>query len=192
MLLEIALSRRAFIDSREAAVESLAGNCDETVSAELAGLLQLHNPLSLRQASATALAKCPCNLRCVQSILSYLERSWRGEKTLEGESQIEEVREAMRKDQELVYSFLMTVLRAQKKKVVQTLVDSYGLSSPVPSKFTLFLVDRATITEACPELELSGRSSSDEALRRDIGALMTKLACPKDLPPLRAPSDLTK
>jgi hypothetical protein len=157
MLLDIA-SRQNFLapDVQAAAIKALVQRKDPQISMPFADLLQPHEPLGTRQAAADALARIGCTSECVRSVLHYLERVSRGDLNEEDRvvfpGDTESLKAAQKKEQDLLYATLYSILQQQKTQVLTWLIRIYGLGSEDPAPFALELVSHLQLHEACPYL----------------------------------------
>lgn len=186
-LLKIAKDTSAQIERREAAVSALSRYSDAETSRVLASLLLPQTSLSLRLAIASHLRQSKCDESCVQSILLYLERNWRGEPNIEDGSKDAEVNLEIKRLQDRLRNQLYDDLLRERRQLGEALVSYFGLGSPVPSLFGLHVVSDLKLTDTCIELELSSRSVSNSQLERQVDSLMHELDCKQTLPPLYAP-----
>ncbi len=186
-LLKIAKDPNAQIESREAAVTALSKFTDSETSRALASLLLPQTPLSLRLSIASHLHDSRCDQSCVQSILLYLERDWRGEPNLEDGTRNPEVALEIKGQQNRMRKELYDDLLESRREMGEVLVAYFGLGSPVPSSFGLHVVSDLKLADSCAELELSSRVSSNSALKSQVDSIMHNLGCKQTMPPLYAP-----
>jgi len=188
LLLNIALGKEASgQDVRIIAIESLQARGGAPEATALSNLIQPHQALELRRATAKAIEGMPCNDGCVASILHYLERISVGERN------DEDLREDLRAnllrempnaftrhdyahEQKEIYHALENVLRRERSTTLAALVQTYGLASGFPSPFALALVSRVGLTEACSFLVNAEKSRAitsfrDEKLLRALEAV---------------------
>jgi hypothetical protein len=162
MLLEIALGRypNAWVwsEPRNAAIKELRSRHDTDYSSDLASLLQPHENLESRQLAANALANSGCNIPCINSVLHYVERRWRGEPTVE--ERLPYVPDEIRKEQFELESQLDSVLLRHQKDTLASLSAIYGLGSADPSPYAIALVRRLHLDTACPALVSSRKNAS--------------------------------
>jgi hypothetical protein len=190
MLLSIALGRTALAlpDVQREAMHALASRGDSSISATLAMVLQPHYPLPTRQAAAEALQTIPCSPECIQGILHYLERVWQGELNYEDRTRFpagldEVVKADLARDQETLYQTLCKVLKRESRLTLGVLVQVYGLGTSAPSKFSLEVINRMQLSEACPQVSqsqrLSKQSSADSFLapREELETTVHTLGC---------------
>jgi hypothetical protein len=191
-LLRLAVDNAVPFDSRNAAVAALAKRHDPAISADLAILIQPHTSESLRHAVATTLLQLSCSTECVQDVLHYLERMWRGEANSEDivtddlptkellqsnpalvNAQIAQVQA----DQQQLISQLNAILLRNRFGTIEILQRVYGLGSVRPSPFALHIVGELHLPEACPSLR---RPHLDEMAGEKLGnqiRIARELAC---------------
>lgn len=190
MLLNIAFGHTplAWPDVQEEAIRALASRRDEHIAIALAKLIQPHDAMPIRQASAEALQTMPCPPECVHLILHYLERVWQGEPNHEDRTTFpaglnEAVKADLAKEQEALYQELGGILKRERRTTLAALAEIYGLGTVAPSTFSLTFVSRTKFHEACPFIVHSDRlakhSSADFFLapRQEIGAAIRLLGC---------------
>jgi len=190
MLLNIALGRTSFpwADVQREAMNALAARRDPKISASLANLLQPHVISATRLAAADALQTLPCSGECIMSILHYLERVWQGEPNIEDRTTFppgldEGVKADLAKDQEVLYQKLYVVLRREARSTIEALCLVYGLGTDTPSRFSLTLLSRMKLREACAAVLESDRvlkqSTADlfQAPRDEVEVTLHALGC---------------
>jgi hypothetical protein len=190
MLLNIALGRTSFPwpDIQRAAMNALAARRDPKISVSLASLLQPHLTATTRLAVADALQTLPCSGECIASILHYLERVWRGEPNYEERTTFppglnEGVKADLAKDQEALCQKLYVVLRREARSTIEALCLVYGLGTSTPSRFSLTLLSRVKLREACAAVLESERllkqSTAElfQAPREEVIATLQTLKC---------------
>jgi hypothetical protein len=176
LLLQIASSNSTEAPIRAQAVAMLKARSGERVSDVLARLLQPHSSLSLRMAVAEYLKGSPCAGDCIRSILHYQERIWRGDNTSETEMAGESMRGVHSEDQEKLAKDLSNVLLANRSATLGVLMEIYGLGSRYPSQFSLEVIDRLSLRDACSELVLPFRVVPPPV---SVLTLRAKLSCPE-------------
>jgi hypothetical protein len=178
LLLRIALSPTA--GSPEKAVQSLAGRRTRDLSGPLSTLLQPHYGLELRLAVADFLQYHPCSVECIDRILHYRERLWRGESNYEDHfmdlNNTKWETGAIASKQRKVLDELALILVRERRTTLRSLQQTYGLGFPYPSRYAVDLVGQLELIEACPDLTTSLRGSDrdtslDEMLKERIRAL---------------------
>ena len=192
MLVSIALgeSPGAWPDAQRDAISALSTRSDEHLSAELAALLQPHEPLPTRQAAAEALKVMGCSMECIDSILHYLERALGGEPNFEDRTYFSgelgaDVKADIAKDQQQLYRTLYGILAREKLFTLSALTRIYGVGTAAPSKFGLTLITKMRFQAACPTLsrsvQLVDQSSADTYLapREELRAALKALGCPQ-------------
>lgn len=189
MLLNIALGEGPLVlgDTQTEAIKALGKRNDPDIALAMANLLQPHEGLATRQAAAAALQYLPCNTECVDSILHYLERVWRGEPNYEDRivraAGFQDVAASLQKDQQALYGELYKVLLREKVATLTNLMRVHGLGSVAPSPFALDLVSHLGLPEACPLLQQSDRAfekqspESYQAPRQELQAAISSLKC---------------
>lgn len=141
-------------EAQNAAIRALAERDERNYAQELATLLQPYQDLELRRTVAKAVVKLECNERCVQSVLHYKERMWRGEPTLEAmlPSGPEAIQESVQRQTEEVERNLDSVVLRSRASTIGVLAAVYGLGSSAPSPFAINLARRIDLKETCPLL----------------------------------------
>ncbi len=189
LLLYVALGHGPLVwgDTQTEAINALAKRDDPKISRVVADLLQPHEGLATRQASAAALQHLPCKDECIRSILHYLERVWVGEPNYEDRtvrpSGFQDVTKSLQNEQQVLYANLYSVLRREKLETLTTLMNVYGLGSDGPSPFALDLVSHLGVPEACPLLQQSDRAiqklsaESYRAPRQELQSALASLNC---------------
>jgi hypothetical protein len=187
MLLAIALRHNSFTwpPIRDQAIRALSERNDAKVAVGLCELLRPTMGVAGRQAAADSLLKLPCNDECLDRVLDYLARIARGESnyedTVEYPPGLENEKLAMADEQQKVYRTLDLVLVHDKSETVSILKRLYGLGTHQPSGFSLNLVARLKLTEACPALLDSGHALQGEASDpdevRQVEAVSAALSC---------------
>lgn len=158
LLLALALQNNTVApEAQTEAISALRERDDPRIAPALASLLQPHEGLNVRKATAAALQDLPCNGECTLSILHYLERIWRGEPNYEDRwvdhtPGFEDVTISLQKNQQEVYSKLHSVLRREKMETLGALIKVHGVGSTATSSFALDLLPRLQLKEACPFL----------------------------------------
>lgn len=146
---------------RVEAIRKLHGHGGDDTSELLARLLQPHEPLLVRDASANELLSRTCARHCMDSVLHYLEREHRGEASTEvglagGADYVSRHRVAL-------HNTLLHLVQKNSDESVEELRDIYGLGSFSPSPFALVLLSEIEIRGACPHLIRT--QSTDEQYR---------------------------
>jgi hypothetical protein len=185
LLLQIALNPETPIDNSITAVGALRKHPDELVSEQLSTLLQPHVSLALRHATSKALVEMPCPRSCTRSVLHYLERMWRGEMNIEDDLDVGQATTvSLREEQEEVLGELLEVLKRHPEETVAELAGIYGLGSYFPSEFSLYIIRRVNLSQACAPLAKSrngiimrDRVARGESRRAAIDALFQELRC---------------
>lgn len=191
LLLQIALNPEVFVDNRIAAVEALKRRPDGRLSGPLSTLLQPHLPLALRHAVSTALLEIPCARHCVQSVLHYLEREWKGEGNIEDAMKdVPTTRARLDREQEEILDELRAVLKKHLAGTLEVLADTYGLGSALPSDFSLYIVERLAVPQACTILNQSMHRTLDKTRKDAVRVVAQRLKCP-DTPGAAAPTATT-
>jgi hypothetical protein len=151
---------------------------DPMVASALAELLQPHEDLATRQAVASALQNLPCDRDCTISILSYIERGWRGDPMYEDSLPMDsKLRGPIVDERTAVIRELNSVLLKDKITTGGVLMDHYGLGSPLPSKFALYMVDQLDARDFCQVLGRSYQSTIMPSLKQDVYVTAQKLGC---------------
>ena len=183
-LLRIATTDREFIDDRqELAIQAVALRGNPVALAQLAELLQPSNGLARRAAVAKALVENVCSEQCAQSILHYLERYWSGQ----GEKEDITLLAMHSKDAEIekeeatVAEDLGKVLTRNDRATLTVLDRIYGLGSPAPSAFSLYIVDLLHMRRACLLLSMSKHDLLDPSKEETLKKLFHELRCPPEL-----------
>jgi hypothetical protein len=164
------------------------GTADE--AAALATLLQPHQTLDLRQAVAQAIEGMPCNKGCVASILHYFERVFAGQKNQEDmledflvsrtDPSIGGPRRDYSRSQKHIYDLLEDVLKRERSRTLEVLLETYGLVSEFPSPFALEIVSRTQLDESCPFLIMARKATGGDAFRDEkLIQVIETLACDK-------------
>ncbi len=171
-------------DEQTEAIKILGKSNDPEVASSLASLLQPHNGLNVRQATAQTLLNLPCERRCVESILHYLERVMRGELNLE-DSPVPAAgfNISFEHEHEQLYGNLYSILQREHTETIATLQSVYGLGSFTPASFALDLLPRLKLPESCPLLLRSNKSINSRsreffrAPRQQLQAAINSLNC---------------
>jgi hypothetical protein len=180
LLLQIALNPNS--GSPEKAIQTLAGRRTRDLSGPLSILLQPHSGLELRLAVADLLLNHPCSPECVDRILHYRERLWRGEPNYEDHfanlSNTKWDTGAIAAKQKMLLDELARVLLRERRTTLRSLEQTYGLGYPYPSSFSVDLVGQLGLIEACPDLQTSLRESDrDTSLREGLENQLIALKC---------------
>jgi hypothetical protein len=187
MLLNIALGGSVILEVRVEAMKALGERNDPKVALALADLLQPHEGLNTRQAAAEVLRGLPCKDECIATVVHYLERVWRGEPNHEDRFawrvSSKNIVADRKKDQQVLYSTLYSVLQREKMETLGNLVKVYGIGTTGPSPFALELLSRLGLREACPFLLQSDRELEElapefyNAPRRELQTTIASLDC---------------
>jgi hypothetical protein len=101
---------------------------------------------------------------CVRFVLHYLERIWRGERGIEDRfPDAEPTQQLLEGD---ILDMLYESLNQNKLSTLGVLTDIYGLGTINPSPFTLFLIEKIRLKEACAELTRPFELASPQDPRR--------------------------
>jgi hypothetical protein len=149
LLLVVASGARSQ-ENRLAALEALVSRKDAARVSRLSELLLPTETFPMRQAIANAIYQTGCSPECVKNILYYEERIWRGDRPAE-------VTDAnpppgLSENEKELQTALDEILRKNKPVLGAVLEKIYGLAGPFPSPFSIEVVRRLEITEACPLL----------------------------------------
>jgi hypothetical protein len=180
LLLRIALNPTS--GSPEKAILSLAGRRTRDFSGPLSILLQPHDGLELRLAVADFLQNHSCSAECVDRILHYRERLWRGERNYEDHfANLRNTRwdtGAIAAKQKKLIDELTSVLVRERGTTLRSLERTYGLGYPYPSPFPVDLVGQLGLIEACPDLQTSlTLSDRDASVREGLEKQLEVLRC---------------
>ena len=177
----VKVAKSGFIsDAPKEAIRSLADHYqhDPLVASALAELLQPHQGLATREAVASALQTLPCDRDCTISILSYIERDWRGDAMYEDSLPMDsQLRGTFVDERTAVIHELNLVLLKDKITTAQVLRDHYGLDSPLPSKFALYVLVQLNAKDFCQELGRSYQTTIMPSLKQDVYVTAQKLGC---------------
>ena len=137
-------------ENRLAALEALLARKDAVRVSGLSELLLPAESFAMRQAIANAIYQTGCSPECVKNILYYEERIWRGDRPAE-------VTDAnppagLSEQEKELETALDETLRKNKPALGAVLEKIYGLGGPFPHPFSIEVVTRLGITEACPLL----------------------------------------
>jgi hypothetical protein len=137
-------------ENRLAALQALVTRKDGARISGLSELLLPTESLTMRQAIANAIYQTGCSPQCVKNILYYEERIWRGDRPAE-------VTDAnppagLSEPEKELQTSLDEILRKNKPALGAVLEKVYGLAGPFPGPFSIEVVTRLGITEACPLL----------------------------------------
>jgi len=189
LLLKLSLGEGPFVwrSVQTHAIRALGRRKDPIVANQLSNLLQPHEALDVREAVAEALQTLPCNDECNRAILFYLERIWAGELNREDRTIIPpvfgDITYKLHNEQAEMYSKLYVILERERHETLTNLVQLHGLGTDAPSTFSLDLLSRVKIKEACPLLIASQRAIQKEptktykAPRTEIESVITSLNC---------------
>jgi hypothetical protein len=188
MLLNIALGHNVLIaEAQTEAMKALRERKDPEVATLLASRLQPFEDLATRQAVTETLQYLPCKDECIRYVLHYLERVWRGEPNYEDRTIFPTGGENWKADQQKshqdLYGGLYLILQRNKMETLVSLGEIHGLGSEGPSLFSLDLLSRLGLHEACPYLLQSERLIQKRSPdfyndpRQEIRATMTSLNC---------------
>jgi hypothetical protein len=188
LLVKIATGEREFHDDRqEIAIQLLMVRGNTDVTRRIAVLLQPSVGLSRRQAVATALENAVCEEECTRFVLHYLERRWSGSGIREDFTNAVfggDVSPTIEREQARVVEQLDHTLSINVRSTLSILRNTYGLGSPVPSGFSLYLLQSVHIKEACPFLEVSEEKLMDSSKDAELQKTLRELGCP--------PTELTR
>jgi hypothetical protein len=149
-LLLVVASGAASQENRLAALQALVNRKDAARVSRLSELLLPTETVPMRQAIAKAIYQTGCSPECVKNILYYDERIWHGDRP-------SEVTDAnpppgLSEQEKELQTALDEILRKNKPALGAVLEKIYGLAGPFPSPFSIEVVTRLGITEACPLL----------------------------------------
>jgi hypothetical protein len=173
LLLQIAFmgNTEVWPQAQERAIEHLAERSEEGLSDEISPLLRPYRNRFVRRAVAAALERLPCEERCIESVISYLERVSYGERNLEERDLVgetyPEVSGPIREEETATYLKLYSVLRSNGRTANEVLQKEHGIGSEAPSLFALTLLSKVKISEVCPALKNS-KNLMTEPFREDI------------------------
>ena len=153
MLLTIGRGQVGFSpDVRLEAIKALGMRNDPSIATRLARLLQPYETLEIRQAVADTLAPRACSVECIESILHYLERVYRGERNAEHQIVVyprESVHQELLEREEALYKVLHGILVSQSIITIAALEEVHGLGTDLPSDFSLDLLTRIVLPDSC-------------------------------------------
>jgi hypothetical protein len=153
LLVAIAIDSQSDVDVRREAILSIGKRKDSHNAAEIATILRPHQPLYLRLATVETLAALECTETCMERVLHYMERIWRGEASAESHKEMDIPQKVLLdSDLEGLNLSLRKVLNRDRGYTIKALVDVYGLYSPYPSSFAIHLLEEVQLVEACEGL----------------------------------------
>lgn len=190
MLLEIALGDHPTVwpQTRAEAIVALGHRGDPRVATAMATHLQLHEPLATRKALASALRETKCEEDCIQAVLHYLERVFRGEATYDDRfvPPNMDFKQFIEREQAQVVEDLHRVLTKNPESTLLKLRDTYGLGSENPSSFGLNVIAQLDLRNACPTLLRSFEKMTSSPLPgydpplQEVRQAMGRLGCKPD------------
>jgi hypothetical protein len=182
LLVKLATGGRDFLDDRqELAIQLLVARGDANVTKRVAVLLQPSVGLARREAVATALQNAICNDECTRLVLHYLERRWSGFGIREDITNVAahfDVGPEIEREQTQVVEELGHTLAISPHSTLFVLRDTYGLGSPVPSGFSLYILQSVHLKDACPFLEASEENLMDSSKDGELKRTLRELECP--------------
>jgi hypothetical protein len=144
LLVKVATGDRDFLDDRQyLAIQLLIAHGDPNLTKRVAILLQPSVGLARREAVAKALQNAICDKECARFVLHYLERRWTGFGIQEDITIVAahgDIGPANEKEEAQVVEQLNHTLANKSRSTLSVLHDTYGLASPVPSGFCLYLL----------------------------------------------------
>jgi hypothetical protein len=85
---------------------------------------------------------------------------------------------ANEKEEAQIVEQLNHTLANNSRSTLSVLHDTYGLASPVPSGFSLYLLQSVHLKEACPFLEASEDKLMDSSKSSELERTLRELKCP--------------
>src|SRR5665811_691971 len=85
----------------------------------------------------------------------------------------------LEKEQAHVVEQLMKTLAMNPRSTLSVLRDIYGLSSPVPSAFSLYVLDSVRLKEACPFMDASKQKLIDSLNATELEKAYRESGCDK-------------
>jgi hypothetical protein len=182
LLVKIATADRDFLDHRQdLAIELLLAHGDPNLTKRVAILLQPSVGLARREAVATALQNAICNEKCTRFVLHYLERRWSGYGIREDITIVAahgDIGPANEREEAQVVEQLDHTLAINSRSTLSVQHDTYGLGSPVPSGFSLYVLQSVYLKEACPFLEASEKNLMDSSKNSELERTIREVGCP--------------
>ena len=174
-------------ENRLAALQALVDRKDAARVSRLSELLLPTESLTMRRAVANAIYQTGCSVECVRNILYYEERIWRGDRPAEA-TESNPPPGLPEKEIELQTS-LDEILRKNKPALGAVLERVYGLAGPFPTPFSIAVVTRLGITEACPVLMRTYLTVNENVKAspeyKDVASAVDKLGCKNQPVPSR-------
>jgi hypothetical protein len=184
LLVKIATADRDFIDGRQDfAIHLLIARRDTNLTRRIAVLLQPSIGLARREAVAAALQNAVCDDGCTRFILHYLERRWAGYGISEDITSVGVHFDspAIEKEQSQVVAQLNRTLATNPQSTLAVLRDTYGLGSPAPSAFSVYVLTTVRLREGCPFLEASKQNLIVSSKSGELDKTFRELGCDKYL-----------
>jgi hypothetical protein len=152
-LIAIVLSPQARPDTPEMVIPVLAARHDPAITQALSQLLQPHLAPVVRRVATDSLKQMDCGSACVENILHYEERIWKGDVPSESDvNQSEGAKGEFQNEENAINSDLDLVLQRNSSATMEQLRRVYGLGSLHPSYFALYVLQQLNLSEACTDL----------------------------------------
>lgn len=180
LLLKIATRDRDFLDDRQDfAINLLISRHDVNLTKRIAALLQPSIGLARREGVATALQNTACDAECMRFVLHYLERRWAGYGIREDFTNVAVHFDspAIENEQSHVVEEMNRILAKNPESTLSVLRDTYGVGSPVPSAYSLYILERIHLKEACPFLEASKKGLMDLSKAVELDKVFHDIGC---------------
>jgi len=157
LILKIATDNSGFIGSVQIdAIRFLGQTGDSETADHLALLVRPWRGVEVRAAAVDSLLNLPCSAECVHLVLDYKERMSRGDVSAEAMLDSEIPNEIRERENE-VDQKLDRVLLKNKRDMLRSLIDIYGLGEIEVSPFALHLIRELKLTEACRFMRVDKR-----------------------------------
>ena len=180
-LLKLATADRDFLDNRQdLAIRLLMTRGDPSLTIRLVALLQPSVGLARRESVAEALQNTTCDIECTRFVLHYIERRWSANAIREDITNAVvhfEIDPKIEKEQLQVVQQLEKTLAINAQSTIHVLRDTYGLGSPVPSSFSLEVLNSVHLKEACPFLVASEHKLMDSSKASQLERAIREIGC---------------